>query len=98
MYEVMLDGTEFITWITVRAEQPTQFGTESETQSESRSTSKPMRTATNKRFVEVQSDNIPGIVNQLKNRNILNKTLYVQNFLTSFLQQETINEQLPAKS
>ena len=37
MYEVMLDGTEFI--ITVRAERLTQFETESE--SECRSTSKP---------------------------------------------------------
>ena len=37
MYEVMLDGTEFI--ITVRAERLAQFATESE--SECRSTSKP---------------------------------------------------------
>ena len=37
MYEVMLDGTEFI--ITVRTEQLIQFETESETESENKSTS-----------------------------------------------------------
>ena len=58
MYEVMLDGTELIIRITVGAERPTQFETESEMETESRSTSKQTRTATNKRFVEVQSDDI----------------------------------------
>ena len=69
MYEVMLDGTKFI--ITVRAERLTLFETESE--SESRSTSNPTKTTTNKRFVEVQSDDLPNFVNQQKNRNTLSK-------------------------
>ena len=61
MYQVMLDGTEFI--ITVRAEGLIQFEKESENESESRSTSKPTKTATNKKFVEVQSDDISSFVN-----------------------------------
>ena len=91
MYEVILDGTEFI--ITVRAERLTQFETESE--SESRSISNPTKTTTNKRFVVVQSDDIPNFVNQQKNRNTLSKTFYDLKLLTSFLHQETINEHRP---
>ena len=67
MYEVMLYGTEFI--ITVRDERLTQFEMKSE--SDSRSTGNPTRTITNKRFVEVQSDDILNFVNQQKNRNTL---------------------------
>ena len=91
MYEVMLDGTKFI--ITVRAERLTLFETESE--SESRSTSNPTKTTTNKRFVEVQSDDLPNFVNQQKNRNTLSKLFYDLKLLTSFLHQETINEHRP---
>ena len=91
MYEVMLDGTKFI--IKVRAERLTLFETESE--SESRSTSNPTKTTTNKRFVEVQSDDLLNFVNQQKNRNTLSKLFYDLKLLTSFLHQETINEHRP---
>ena len=64
MYEVMLDGTEFI--ITARADCLTQFETESE--SESRSTSIPTKSTT-----KAQSDDIPNFVNQQKNTNTLSK-------------------------
>ena len=58
MHQAMLDRTGFI--ITVWAERLT------ESESESRSTSKPIKTATNKRFLEIQSDDIPIFVNQKK--------------------------------
>ena len=84
----MLDGTEFI--ITVRAKRLTQFETESE--SENRSTSKPTKTTTNKRFVEVQSDGMPNFGNLQKNRTTLSKTFYELKLLKSFLHEETISE------
>ena len=101
MYEVMLDGTEFI--ITVRAERLIQFKKESETESESRSTSSPraqselklQQTINCKGFVAVQSDDISNLVNQQKNRNTLSKTLYNRKLFISLLHQETINEHRP---
>ena len=96
--EVMLDGTEFI--ITVRAKRLTQFETECE--SENRSTSKPTKTTTKKRFVEVQSDGIPNFGNLQKNRITLSKTFYDLKLLKSFLHEEKISEhtsihQIPPK-
>ena len=73
MYEVMLDGTEFI--ITVRAERLTQFETESETESKrvniNALSSKPTKTATNKEFVEIQSNDIPSRKQKRSKQNIL---------------------------
>ena len=88
MYEVMLDGNEFM--ITVKAEGLTQFF------KKSRSTSKPTKTTTNKRFVDVQSDEIPNFVNQHKNRNTLSIIFYDLKLLTSFSYQDTtIDEHRP---
>ena len=95
--QVELDNTEFV--ITVRADRLTPFveyETESETESKSRSNPNQDKTATNKRFANVQSEDIPedipDFVNQQRNKNTLSKTFYDLKLLTSFLHQESINE------
>ena len=77
LYQVMLDGTEFT--ITVRGERLTHLETESETEN------RPTPKQTNKRFVEVQSEDISDFVNQQRNKNTLSKTFYDLKLLTSFL-------------
>ena len=90
LYQVMLDGTEFT--ITVRGERLTHFmhlETESETEN------RPIPKQTNKRFVDVQSEDISDFVDQQRNKNTLSKTFYDLKLLTSFLHQESINEHRP---
>ena len=90
LYQVMLDGTEFT--ITVRGERLTHFmHLETESETENRPTPK----QTNKRFVEVQSEDISDFVDQQRNKNTLSKTFYDLKLLTSFLHQESINEHRP---
>ena len=72
-----------------------EYETESETESKSRSNPNQDKTATNKRFVNVQSEDIPDFVNQQRNKNTLSKTFYDLKLLTSFLHQESINEHRP---
>ena len=85
IYEVMLDGNEFI--ITARANCLTQF----ETESESRSISMLTKSTTEK---EVQSDDIPNFVNQQKNTQTLLANILNLKLLTSLKQQEAINEHM----
>ena len=72
-----------------------EYETESETESKSRSNPNQDKTATNKRFVNVQSEDIPDFVNQQRNKNTLSKTFYDLKLLTPFLHQESINEHRP---
>ena len=91
LYEVMIDGTEFT--VTIRAERLTRWETESETEMRSSATNKNI--PSNKRFIQIETEDIPNFVNQQSNRNTLSKTYYNLKLLETFLHQDNINEKRP---
>ena len=87
----MIDWIEFT--VTTRAERLTRWETENET--EMRSSATNINSPFNKRFIQIETEDIPNFVSQQSNKDTLSKTYYDLKRLVTFLHQEYINEKMP---